>query len=115
LSPTEANSESSPVQKYTPEGADIDSVIDVYGVFQQQDLSIETMPDYLWPAKGKYGLRDYEKVFYTVEDKDIFEQRGIDRSSGCMVMVRPDQHIANILPLNAQDELSAFFDRFMIS
>ncbi len=110
-----ANSESSPVKKYTPEGADIDSIIDVYAVFQQSDLSIEKMPDYLWPAKGKYGLRDYEKVFHTVEGKDIFKQRGIDRTSGCMVVVRPDQHIATILPLNAHDELSAFFDRFMIS
>ena len=110
-----ANSESSPVKKYTPEGADIDSVIDVYAVFQQQDLTIENLPDYLWPAKGKYGLRDYEKIFHADADKDIFEQRGIDRASGCMVVVRPDQHIANILPLNAHDELSDFFDEFMIS
>ncbi len=109
-----AYDKSSPVQKYTLEGADIDSMIDVYGVFQQQDLAIEDMPDYLWPAKGKYGLRDYEKVFYATEERDIFAQRGIDRDSGCMVVVRPDQHIATILPLNAHNELSAFFDRFMI-
>ena len=109
-----ANSESSPVQKYTQEGTDIDSVIDVYAVFQQQDLSIEDMPDFLWPAKGKYGLRDYEKVFHAEEGNDIFEQRNIDRSSGCMVIVRPDQHIACVLPLTAQDELAAFFDEFML-
>lgn len=109
-----ANSESSPVQKYTPAGTDIDSVFDVYGVFQQQDLSIDDMPDYLWPAKGKYGLRDYEKVFHAEEGNDIFELRDIDRSSGCMVIVRPDQHIANILPLTAHKELTEFFDEFMI-
>ena len=109
-----AESESSPVIKYTPEGTDIDSVIDVYGVFQQQDLAIEEMPGFLWPAKGKYGLNDYEKVFYAEQDNDIYEQRGIDRSSGCMVVVRPDQHIANILPLNAHSELSEFFDQFML-
>lgn len=107
--------ESSPVKKYTPEGTDIDSVIDVYAVFQQQDFSIEQMPDYLWPAKGKYGLRDYEKVFHAEEGLDIFEQRGVDRSTGCMVVVRPDQHVANILPLTAHTELSEFFDRFMIA
>lgn len=110
-----ANDETSPVQKYTDKGADIDSTFDVYGVFQQQDLSIEHMQDFLWPAKGKYGLRDYEKVFHAEEGNDVFEQRAIDRSSGCMVIVRPDQHIANILPLNAHKELSAFFDEFMIS
>ena len=109
-----AGDEASPVVKYTPRGTDVDSVIDVYGVFQQQDLAIEDMPGYLWPAKGKYGLRDYEKVFYAEEGNDIFQQRGVDRSVGCMVVVRPDQHIANILPLNAHRELAEFFDEFMI-
>jgi phenol 2-monooxygenase len=109
------HAESSPVKKYTPADADIDSVIDLYAVFQQKDLAIEQMPDYLWPAKGKYGLRDYEKVFQTDASHDIFEQRGIDRDSGCMVVVRPDQHIATILPLDAHAELSAFFDEFMIA
>ncbi len=110
-----ATSDSSPVQKYTPEGTDSDSVIDVYAVFQQQDLSIEDMPDFLWPAKGKYSLRDYEKVFHTEQGNDIFEQRSIDRSSGCMVVVRPDQHIATVLPLTAHNELAEFFDGFMLS
>lgn len=109
-----ANSDTSPVQKYTPAGTDVDSVFDVYGVFQQQDLAIENMQDYLWPAKGKYGLRDYEKVFHAEEGNDIFDLRSVDRSQGCMVIVRPDQHIANILPLSAHDELTAFFDEFMI-
>jgi phenol 2-monooxygenase len=109
-----ANSEDSPALKYTPESADIDSVIDVYAVFQQQDLSIEKMPDFLWPAKGKYGLRDYEKVFVAEAGNDIFDLRSINRSSGCMVVVRPDQHVAHILPLTAQKELTVFFDKFMI-
>ena len=104
----------SPVKKYTREGKDIDSLIDVYAIFQQQDLAIETIPDYLWPAKGKYGLRDYEKVFHSDLRKDIFDLRGIDRKQGCVVIVRPDQHIAGILPLAAHCELSAFFDEFMV-
>jgi len=60
-------------------------------------------------------LRDYEKVFHADVNEDIFTQRRIDRSSGCMVVVRPDQHIANILPLDAYNELSNFFDEFMLS
>ena len=109
-----ANSASSPVKKYTPDGSDIDSVLDTYAVFQQQDLSMHDLHGFLWPAKGKYGLRDYEKVFRTQPGNDIYDLRGIDRSSGCVVIVRPDQHIANILPLTAHAELSAFFDVFMI-
>ncbi len=109
-----ANDESSPVQKYTPKGADIDSVFDTYAVFQQQDLSMHDLPDYLWPAKGKYALRDYEKVFHADKSNDIYDLRGVDRSAGCVVVVRPDQHIATILPVTAHEELKKFFDVFMI-
>jgi phenol 2-monooxygenase len=40
---------------------------------------------------------------------DIFEMRGIDRQNGCIVIVRPDQYVAHVLPLDAYDELGAFF------
>ena len=109
-----ANDASSPVLKYTPKGSDIDSVIDTYAVFQQQELSMHDLHDYLWPAKGKYGLRDYEKVLHSLAGNDVFDLHGIDRSSGCVVIVRPDQHIASILPVTAHAELSKFFDAFMI-
>ena len=109
-----ANATTSPVRKYTPSGADIDSVIDTYAVFQQQDLSMHDLHDYLWPAKGKYGLRDYEKVFHAQDGNDAYDLRSIDRSQGCVLIVRPDQHIAAILPVTAHAELSKFFGTFMI-
>ena len=109
-----ASDSSSPVQKYTPKGSDIDSVIDTYAVFQQQDLSMHDLHDFLWPAKGKYGLRDYEKVFQGQVGNDVYDLRGIDRMAGCVVIVRPDQHVATILPVTAHAELSKFFDAFMI-
>jgi len=31
-----------------------------------------------------------------------------------MVVVRPDQYIAHVLPLDAYAELAAFFDGFMV-
>ena len=40
---------------------------------------------------------------------DIFDMRGINRDQGCMIVVRPDQYVAHVLPLNGVDELSAFF------
>ena len=109
-----ANDASSPVLKYTPKGSDIDSVIDTYAVFQQQDLSMHDLHDFLWPAKGKYGLRDYEKVFHSQDGNDVYDLRGIDRMAGCVVIVRPDQHVATILPVTAHAELFKFFDAFMI-
>ena len=75
------------------------------------------MPSLLLPGKGRYGLRDYEKVFSPdlTSGRDIFDMRGIDRDRGCMVVVRPDQFVASVLPLDGFDELVAYFDEFMIA
>ena len=109
---------SSPLRKYTPANADIDSVIDVRAVFQQgpHALAVETMPPLLLPAKGRYGLRDYEKMFCPdlKAGHDIFDLRGIDRDAGCVAVVRPDQFVAHVLPLDGYAELAAFFDGFML-
>lgn len=107
----------SPVVRYTPSDADIDSVIDVRAVFQRphRELDMTAMPGFLLPRKGRFVLIDYEKIFCAEsgDGPDIFEQRGIDRERGCMVIVRPDQFVAHVLPLHATNELRAFFDAFM--
>ena len=112
-----ADNPASPVRAYTPVGADIDSVIDLRAIFQQPHTALapDGMPPLLLPAKGALGLRDYEKIF-AVDHKsgdDIYAMRGINREHGCMVLVRPDQHVAHILPLDAYDALSHFFAGFM--
>ncbi|WP_172331987.1 FAD-dependent monooxygenase [Mangrovicoccus sp. HB161399] len=108
----------SPVVKYTRRDEDIDGLIDLRAVFQQtfDQLAYEQMPALLKPVKGRLGLQDYEKVFCTDHKGlgDIFDMRGIDRGQGCMVVVRPDQYIANILPLDGFAELAAFFDGFLV-
>ena len=113
-----AQSERSPVRRFTPDGADIDSVIDVRGIFQQghRELRVEDLPAMLMPRKGRFGLIDREKAFAPdlKNAPDIFELRGIDRTQGAMVIVRPDQHVANVLPLHATDALAEYFGRFML-
>jgi len=108
----------SPVKRYTQAGADIDSVIDVRAVFQQAhgELAVEAMPRLLLPLKGRYGLIDYEKIFCPdfKGGHDIFAMRGIDRDKGCMVVVRPDQYVAHVLPLDGHAALAAYFDGFML-
>lgn len=113
-----AHSENSPIRRFTPPGAEIDSVIDVRGIFQQghRDLKVEELPAMLLPRKGRFSLIDYEKA-YTPDLKtgpDIFDLRGIDRTQGAMVLVRPDQHIAHLLPLDAMDALTDFLSGFML-
>lgn len=107
----------SPLVRYTRSDEDIDGLIDLRAVFQQtfDRLAYEEMPALLKPAKGRYGLQDHEKVF-CVDHKgagDIFDMRGIDRAQGCMVVVRPDQYVAHVLPLDGVAELAAFFDGFL--
>ena len=108
----------SPVRRYTPEGADIDAVIDLRAVFQQdhRELAVEAMPSLLLPRKGRYGLLDYEKMFCPdlKSGHDVFTMRGIDRQAGCMVVVRPDQYVANVLPLDDFTGLASYFDGFML-
>jgi len=112
-----ANAAQSPIRKYTPPESDIDAVIELLVVLQQHycHVNMQELHAFLAPSKGVYELRDYNKVFCPDLDKgdDIFDQRGIDRQ-GCLLVVRPDQHVANILPLGGSDELTTFFDGFMI-
>ena len=35
--------------------------------------------------------------------------RGIDRERGCLIVVRPDQYVANVLPLEGFEQLSDYF------
>lgn len=108
----------SPLRRHTPVGADIDSVIDLRAVFQQDHraLGIGAMPALLLPRKGRYGLIDYEKMFCPdlKSGQDVFAMRGIDRKAGCMVVVRPDQYVATVLPLDGFAALASYFDGFML-
>jgi phenol 2-monooxygenase (NADPH) len=55
-----ALSPNSPVRRFTPKGANIDSVTDVRAVFQQghRELKVEELPAMLLPRKGRFGLID---------------------------------------------------------
>ncbi|HEX6658829.1 MAG TPA: FAD-binding monooxygenase [Ilumatobacter sp.] len=108
------------VPRYTRAADDPDSVFDVRAVFQQfhRDLRLEDLPALLLPTKGPYGLIDYEKAFapdWTTGARDIFDLREIDRQHGALVIVRPDQYVAHVLPLDAHAELDAYFADILLS
>jgi phenol 2-monooxygenase len=110
-------SETSPVKRFTPAGADPDSVIDVRAVFQRghRDLAVDEMPPVLLPRKGRFGLIDYEKVFCPdPKAGDIFDLRSVNRETGCMVVARPDQYVSHVLPLDEHEALTAFFAGILI-
>lgn len=103
----------SPLRRHTAPLEDVDAVIDTRAVFQQgfRALDFGAMPTLLRPHVGRYGLCDYEKIFCAdlKRGADIFAMRGIDRAQGCIVIVRPDQYVGHILPLQARGDLAAYF------
>lgn len=113
-----ATSHASPLRRYTKPGQDIDAVIDLRAILQHphREVAVEALPSLLLPRKGRLGLIDYEKVFCPdfKSGWDIFDLRGIDRERGCLVIVRPDQYVSNILPLDDHAALAAFFAAFML-
>ncbi|MFK7893888.1 MAG: FAD-dependent monooxygenase [Granulosicoccus sp.] len=112
------NDDTSPLKRYTPDGSDPDSVIDLRVILQMphRTVNLGDLPSLLLPAKGRYKLIDYEKIFCasTLYGEDIFDRRGIDRIHGVMVVVRPDQFVSLVLPLGAHDTLTDFFSGILI-
>jgi len=111
------NTPASPIMRYTPKEADIDSLIDMRAVFQtpHREMQLEGLPALLLPTKGRYGLIDYEKAFCADgrADSDIYDLRGINRQYGALLIIRPDQFVAAVLPLANVAGVAAFFDGFM--
>lgn len=109
----------SPLRRFTPPDGDIDAVIDARAILQTEhrDVVLSELPGLLRPRKGTLGLVDYEKVFCADSrpGRNVFDMRGIDRELGCLVIVRPDQFVAHILPLDARAELAAFFASILLA
>ncbi|KQY96933.1 phenol 2-monooxygenase [Microbacterium sp. Root53] len=113
----------SPVVRTRRDGDDVDAVFDVRGVLQAHlhDIDFAGLPDILRPHTGRLGLVDYEKAFTAAPvgsavtaGIDVYRDRGVDRASGALVVVRPDQFVAHVLPLDAHDELAAFFEGILL-
>jgi phenol 2-monooxygenase len=94
----------------TPSAVDPDAWFDLKVIYQQEHAGIDigAVPAVFKPRVGPFKLTDYEKVYAADSHADIFELRGLDRG-GVIVVVRPDQYVANVLPLTATAELAAFF------
>jgi phenol 2-monooxygenase len=86
-------------------------VIDVHGVFQRDHHAapeVTTLPAVLRPHTGPLDLPDWDKVWAVDPAADIFAARGISRD-GAIVVVRPDQYVAHVLPLSARTALAKCF------
>ncbi|WP_353115747.1 FAD-dependent monooxygenase [Microbacterium sp.] len=101
--------------RFTPTAADVDAVFDVKAVYRQaaEDLDVTCAPALFQPKTGPLGLTDWEKVYASGPSKwtaaDVFADRGLS-ADGVVIVVRPDQYVAAILPLTAVDELAGFLE-----
>jgi phenol 2-monooxygenase len=120
----------SAINRFTADNADPDAVFDVYAVTQVHhlDVDVNDIHPLLQPTKGKFALKDYEKVFSAEQTngqllgsipgldatQDIYQLRGIDRTKGAVVIVRPDQYIGHVLPLDDFEAFDQYFATYLI-
>lgn len=116
-----ANDPTSPIIKYTPKTSDLDSVINLLTVLASPRISMDCRDfhDILRPKQSPIGFRAYKKIFSDDEDYHqthgkVYETFGIDPKVGCLVVLRPDQHVSLVTELNDHAGLAAFFDSFML-
>ena len=96
---------------YTPEGADENAYFDVKAIYQQtnhHEYEILDAPALFRPRNGKFNIPNWENVFNALPDRDIFDLRGISRS-GAVVIVRPDQYVGAVLPLDNPKAVEEYF------
>ena len=105
----------SPKVRYTPGDGDSDAVFDTRVIYQTEYTEFDhtDVPDAFKPVKVPYGLVDINQIFATGHGRNIHRDRGIG-ADGAIVVVRPDQYVAAVLPLTAREELVEFFARHMV-
>lgn len=110
-----AHDDASPQVRCTPQDADDDAVFDTKVVYQQlhTDVDLSRVPQAFLPKVGEFGLVNRDKVYATLPDEDIFEERGISRD-GAIVVVRPDQYVSAVLPLTDREGLAEFFGPILV-
>jgi len=105
----------SPRVTYTPSNADTDAIFDTKVIYQQDYTEVEPgdVPQAFKPTKTPFGLIDVNQIFASGHGRDIFRDRDIHRG-GAIVIVRPDQYVSGVFPLDARDALKAFFAQHML-
>jgi phenol 2-monooxygenase len=109
------SSPSSFLYRVTPQGTNIDSVIEILTLHSAPRTAVEffDFPDLLHPFNEEKGW-DYNKVF--VDDMSYHEGHGhaydgygVDKEKGCVVVLRPDQYVAFVGEIGDVAGLEKYF------
>lgn len=84
----------------------------------RQQVELHDFPPLLIPYNEELG-HDYDSIFvdgdsYYEGHGRTYEGYGIDRVRGCVVVVRPDQHVAWVGELEGVKGLEEYFARFLV-
>ena len=108
------------LHRFTPPGKRIDTIIELLTIHSGPRTGVELLdlPDILHPFDEKTGW-DYDKVF--VDDESYHEgfgnayaNYGVDKEKGCVVILRPDQHVAWNGEVENVDEIEGYFDSVLV-
>ncbi|KAJ3574670.1 hypothetical protein NPX13_g4290 [Xylaria arbuscula] len=85
---------------------------------KRANVEIETIPKTFTPETGKWKLKNLLNIFVEDEShndihKRAYEAYGIDPKKGAIVVVRPDQYIARVDPLDHAHCINSFFGGFL--
>ncbi|KAI9896356.1 hypothetical protein N3K66_008528 [Trichothecium roseum] len=105
------------LRRVTPQGAKIDSVIEVLTIHSSKRTDTELLrdfPEILHPLDKSLGW-DYNKVYVDDESYhegfgDAYKNYGVDKKRGCVVAVRPDQYVSWVGELEDTEELHNYFE-----
>ncbi|KAF1733537.1 Phenol 2-monooxygenase [Beauveria bassiana] len=107
------------ISRFTPADGPIDAVFDIFAVHKAKRTAV-TIFDFpcIFRRFSETDGYDYDKIFvddssYHEEHGDIYKECSISEQ-GCIVVLRPDQHVSYIGPLNEPAAVTQFFSGFMI-
>ncbi|ETI22150.1 hypothetical protein G647_06223 [Cladophialophora carrionii CBS 160.54] len=112
---------SSFLRTYTPAGDKVDSVIEVLTIHAAPRHKVElfSLPELLRPFDPKLGY-DYWKCFANNnagdegDFDDAYAKWGVDKDEGCLVVIRPDQHVSLVCGLQEVGEVEQFFSTILV-
>jgi phenol 2-monooxygenase len=107
------------ISRFTPQGKLIDSVIEILTIHsaRRAETEMHDFPEIFRPFSERDGW-DYWKIY--VDDRSYheghgkaYENYGVDPKKGCVVILRPDQHVSWIGDLEDSADMDLFFSGFM--
>jgi len=106
-----AEAPDSPAVRHTRPGGDLNTLFDAKVIYRQPHRSydITDVPAGFRPKNGPFQVEDWNQAWSAVPGDSIFGARGISED-GAIVVVRPDQYVADIQPLTGTAEIAEFFD-----